>query len=156
MTRNSWIALIIVAVIFGGGGYYLGMNHASSSTPASRFTGTAGGAAFAGRGGAAGFGAGAGGTIGTIISTDNGSITIQLPNSTSTAATTGTKIILVDNSTQIQALESVPASSLKVGQSVTVAGTANSDGSLTATSVMVRPTGAGGRTGGTTTQTSGQ
>jgi len=65
---------------------------------------------------------------------------------TSSGATSGTKIVLYDSSTQVEEMQSVPASSLKEGQSVVVTGTPNSDGSVTATSIQVRPAGVpGGR-----------
>jgi hypothetical protein len=156
MNRTIWTG-IIVAIIFGGGGFYGGMQYQAGQKPAvsaaGRFGG-AGGAGFAGRGagGFAGAGAAGGATFGTIIAASPTSITIQLPTSTSTTATTGTKIVLLDNATQISAMESVPPSSLKVGQSVTVAGTPNSDGSVTASTVQVRPA-TTGRTGGQTPTT---
>jgi hypothetical protein len=153
MTKNTWITALVVAIIFGGGGYYFGTQHASSAAPG-------GAAAFAGRTGGTGnaagrFGAGASGggfTTGTIISTGSGTMTIQLPSSTSTSATTGTKIVL--SNTTVTEMKNVDPSTLAVGQDVVISGTANSDGSLTATSIQVRaartgaPTGAGAPTSG--------
>ena len=153
MSRKAWIWAVIIVIVVAGGAFWGGMTYAASQTPtaASRFAG-AGGAAFAGRTGAAGFaGAAGGGTVGTVIAIGSGTFTVQLPSSTSTTATTGTKLVLVDSATEIDELESVPVSNIQVGQSVTVAGTANSDGSVTASSVMIRP--ATTRTGtGVTTQ----
>jgi hypothetical protein len=76
-------------------------------------------------------------------------MTIQLPNSTSTSATTGTKIVLFDTNTSVTEMKNVDPSTLTVGQGVVVSGTANSDGSLTATTIQVRPTGARGAGAGT-------
>jgi len=151
MNKKMWIIVIVVAIVVGGAGFWGGMTYAQNQATSAR-TAFAGGAGLAGRTGAAGFAgrgaAGAGGaTFGTVISISPTSFTIQLPASTSTTATTGTKIVLYDSSTQIQQLQTVPASNLAVGQSVTVAGTANSDGSVTATSVQIRPAGTG-RPGG--------
>jgi hypothetical protein len=153
MNKNAWIVAVVVALVFGGGGYYFGKQSATSATPT-------GAAAYAGRTGATGrtgsFAGGAGfggGTTGTIISTGNGTLTIQMAASTSTTATTGTKIVLFDTSTMVNELESVPASTLAVGQSIVVTGTANSDGSVTATSIQVRPAGMGSRTGAVPTAT---
>jgi hypothetical protein len=158
MNKMQW-AVVIVAVVFAGAGFWGGMTYAASKTPAvstSRF-GTTGAAGFAGRGGAGFAGAAGGATIGSVVQVGNGSFTVQLPSSTSTTATTGTKLVLVDNTTEVDELESVPVSNIQVGQTVTVAGTANSDGSITASSVMIRPAtaGAGGGSAGAT-QTSGQ
>jgi hypothetical protein len=140
--NKTVITAIMVAIIFGGGGYYFGTQQAASSTTPT------GAAAFAGRTGGAGrFGGGAAGggfTTGTIISTGSGTMTIQMPTSTSTSATTGTKIVLFDSNTVVSELQTVPVSNLAVGQSVTVSGTANSDGSVTATSIQVRPARTGG------------
>src|SRR5580693_5926516 len=106
MSKTVWTG-VIVAIIFGGGGFYAGTKYQASQTT------TTTSARFAG-GSAAGFGgAGGGATIGTILSIGNGSMTIQLPNSTSSTATTGTKLVLLQDSTQIDALENVPASSLQ-------------------------------------------
>ena len=150
MTKKAWIWAIIVVIVVAGGCFWGGMTYAASKTPsaAARFAGAGG--TFAGRTGATGFGgatAGGGGTVGTVIQVGNGTFTVQLPSSTSTTATTGTKLVLVDNATEIDELESVPVSNIQVGQTVTVAGTANSDGSVTASSVMLRP--ATTRTGST-------
>ncbi len=147
MTKNTWITVLVVAIVFGGGGYYFGTQQASSATPA-----PSGANAYAGRTGAGGagrFGGAAGGglTTGTIISTGSGTMTIQLPSSTSTSATVGTKIVLFDTTTQVTEMKTVDASTLTVGQGVVVSGTTNSDGSLTATSIQVRPTRTGAPTG---------
>ena len=148
--NKTIITAIAVAIVFGGGGYYFGKQSAASATPsgAAAFAARAGGA---GRTGAFG-GAGGGFAAGTIIATGNGTMTIQMPASTSSTATTGTKIVLFDNSTQVSELQSVPASNLAVGQSITVTGTTNSDGSVTATSIQVRPAGARGPSAAAQTQ----
>ena len=139
MNKNAWITVVVVALVVGGGGFYAGEKYQAGQAPAA----TTGAGTFAGRG-AGGFagrtgGAGGGATFGTIVAMDASSITVQLPTSTSTAATTGSKVVLYDSSTQVQELQSVSPSSLSVGQSVTVAGTTNSDGSVTAQSIQIRP-----------------
>lgn len=154
MNRNAWITLVVVAIAFAGGGYYAGTKSAASQAPTSRLSG-AGGTTFITRGAGGSF-AGGGATIGTIVAVGSDSFTVQLPSSTSTGATTGTKLVLVNDSTQVQELQSVPSSNLQVGQTVTVAGAANSDGSVTASSVMIRPAAAGGRTGGAAQAPTGQ
>lgn len=135
-------AAVVAAVVFGGGGYYLGSSQASAASTAatSARTGSTGGG-YAGRTGGAGRFGGAGATFGTIIAKDATSITVQLQQTgTSTSATqTGTKIVLYDPSTQIMKTAAGTSADLVTGQTVTVAGTSNSDGSVTATSIQLRP-----------------
>ncbi len=87
---------------------------------------------FSGRLGRTGSGGGV--TAGQIISTDANGITIQLQNGSS-------QIVLVSNRTQINKMTSGALKDLSVGTNVIVTGTANSDGSLTAQSVQIRPAG---------------
>jgi len=152
MNKQGWIAVVIAAVLFGAGGFYIGTSHAAQ-TPTAGVTrafavGGGGRAAFAG----SGFQGAGGATFGTVIQIGNGSFTIQLPTSTSSSATTGTKLVLVDNSMQVTQMENVPTSNLQVGQTVIVSGNSNSDGSVTASSVQIVP--AGARRPGSTTATS--
>ncbi len=137
MNNMRW-TIVAVAVVFAGAGFWGGMTYAANVAPATSKLPGAGGVTFRTRDGSGGgpFGSA---TIGTVIKTGNGSFNVQLPNSTSTGATTGTKLVLVSASTQVDELQSVPASNVRVGQTVTVAGSANSDGSITASSIMIRP-----------------
>lgn len=141
--NNKLIASIVVsAIVFGGGGYYFGTKSGASQIP-QRSAG-----AFAGRtGGVTGARFGGGGTVfGNIISKDASSITIQLAAGTSTAS--GSKIVLFDASTQVQKMVSGSPNDLTVGTNVTAIGTANSDGSITAQSIQIRPAGMGPRGAG--------
>jgi hypothetical protein len=136
MKRNQYIGVVVVLLIVAGGSFYAGKSMASTAAPArGQFAaGTGGAAGFAGRGGAAGArGAGGGFTAGQIISSSNGSISIKQQNGSST------EIVLVSPATQILKTTTGSASDLTTGAQVTVTGTANSDGSLTATSVQIRP-----------------
>lgn len=153
MTKKTWILAIIAVVVVGGGSFWGGMTYAQNSQASSASSRFAASGSFAGRSGAGGFaGAGGGATAGTVVQVGTGSFTVQLPYSTSTTATTGTKLVLVNSVTQVDELESVPVSNIQVGQSVTVTGTSNSDGSVTASTVMVRPSATGG-SGGPAIQT---
>ena len=139
MNKNAWIVVVVVALVVGGGGFYAGTTYQANQTPANRFAGGAG--TFAGRTGTRG-GAGNGAVFGTVIAKDSNGITLELggPNATSTNGTaSGTRIVLINDSTQVGKMVAGTANDLSVGTSVTVAGTPNSDGSLTATSVQIRP-----------------
>jgi len=138
---------IIVGVVLIGASFYGGMKYDQSATASARqarvgqFAGGGFGAGRGGRGGANGGGF----AMGTILSKDAQSITIQLtnpggPNATGAGATTGTgsTIVLLSSSTTIMKATTGSASDLTVGQTITVNGTKNSDGSISANSVQVK------------------
>jgi len=152
MNNKQIITTIVIAVVVGAAGFFGGYKFAQSKTPASR----AGQFAAAGRTGAAGGNAarraGGGFTSGQIISSDSKSITVQLPNNG------GSKIVFYAPSTQINKPTTVDASQLTTGSNVIVTGTANSDGSITAQNIQIRPAGQpgfGGPGGGQSSTTPG-
>ena len=143
------IGLVIGAVIFGGGGFYAGMTYSASSRPARS------GAAFtrgAGGTGTTRGGTGGGFASGQVLAKDATSITIQLPNGA------GSKIVLLSGTTPVMKTVDGTLADVTVGTTVVANGTANSDGSITAQSIQIRPAGSvipGGAAGasGTNTQT---
>jgi len=146
--NNAIGVSVAIALVCAGGGFYGGMKYEQSKV-ASNSTQGAGGN-FAGRTGANGargagrFGGG-GATLGTIVSKDATSITVQLVQmGSSTPSTgTGTRIILINPSTQVGKFVTGSVNDLSVGASVTAMGTTNTDGSVTATQVQIRPAGSG-------------
>ncbi len=139
MNGNNKIIAGVVVVVLMGASFYGGMTYAKSSTP-SFGNGQLPAGGFArtvGAGGARGTGAGAGAgfTAGQIISDSGTSISIQQQNGSSS------EIVLISPSTQILKSAVGTASDLTAGTEVTVTGTSNSDGSLTATSIQIRPAG---------------
>lgn len=119
--------LVVVAL----GAFYLGMSYEKGQTPAStrgQFTGAGG--QFGGARGARGNGM----VAGDIIAKDATSITVQEQNGSS-------KIVLVGSGTQVSKMVSGSEADLAMGTSVIVSGAANSDGSVTATAVQIRPAG---------------
>ncbi|MCX6718314.1 MAG: DUF5666 domain-containing protein [Candidatus Staskawiczbacteria bacterium] len=122
------IAVIIILVIVGGS-FFGGMLYGKSQNSRS----FAGNGTFQTRINRAGTG---GNFIsGSIISKDATSITLQLPNNT------GSKIIFYSDTTQIAKSATGTANDLATGTSVSVTGTTNSDGSVTAQSIQIRPAG---------------
>ena len=108
-------------------GYSMGTSE-TSNTPGG-FTGMPGG--LTGRGGVRG-GRGGNSTAGQIISKDSTSITIK-------DATGSTKTVYVGASTTVTNFVQGNLADLTSGKSVNVTGTSNSDGSVTATNVQIRP-----------------
>jgi hypothetical protein len=110
------------------------MTYAKSQTPA-RGQFADNGQVHGGPGeGSARAGANGGITFGEIISKDETSVTIKMQNGS-------TKIVLVGGSAQVMKSTTGSLDDLAVGTQVTVTGAANSDGSVTAQSVQIRPEG---------------
>jgi hypothetical protein len=156
MKRNQALGALLGVIIIAGGAFYAGTAYGKGQTPAASARGA--GAGFAGRTGGARGGAG-GFTTGQILSVSGTSMTIQQQNGSSS------EIVILSPSTQVLKTTTGSATDLTAGTNVVVTGTPNSDGSLTAQSVQIRPAGmnfpgAGGGRGGAsgtpTTQTTGQ
>lgn len=149
--------IVLIALIFGGGGFYGGMKYSQSQpsnnagaaanrdfgnlTPEQRQQrfqqmGANGGARLRQGSGGQGFAAG------EIISKDDKSITVKTPILGQNANSNGqgsTKIIFYSSSTEIGKSAVGEMSDLEVGKTVTINGSANSDGSITAQSIQIRP-----------------
>ncbi len=134
MNKNILIVIALVAV--GAGSFYGGMQYGKKTNGgddrAAR-SGQFGG----GRGERGGFGRQSNGgfVAGEILFKDDKSITLKLRDG-------GSKIVFVSSSTQVMKSEAGTVNDLKVGEQVSTMGTANSDGSVNAQSVQIRPAGA--------------
>ena len=127
--------MIAVTLIVGVGAFYGGMKYAENKATAGRqqrtqqFSGNAG-AGFSG--GTGGGQRGGGGFIsGEILSKDDKSVTVKLQDG-------GSKIVFLSDSTKITKSTDGALSDLEVGQTVSINGTANSDGSITAQTMQLR------------------
>jgi hypothetical protein len=138
MKNKSVIVTIVVAVVVGVGGFFGGMQYQKSKTPIpGRFDNltAAQRAQFGNRAGRSGTpgGAGGGGFIsGSIISKDDKSITVKDQSGS-------TKIVYFSDSTTIAKSDKGSASDLISGQQVIISGKANSDGSIAADNIQIRP-----------------
>lgn len=146
------VSVIAVAVVVGGGAFFGGMKYVENKSSRGRLSqadfqnlqnlspeerqqrlrelGANAGAGF--RGGRTGGQAGGGFTSGEIISKDDKSVTIKLRDG-------GSKIVFLSDSTEITKSVSGTLGDLEVGKTISVNGTANSDGSVTAQSIQLRP-----------------
>lgn len=130
MNKNILIA-IIVGLIGVGGGFLAGVKYQESKTPAFLRQGNGQGrfAQIQGRAGGASFRP----VSGEIISSDDKSITVKLQDGSS-------KIVIIDEKTQINKASEGKKEDLNVGENVAVFGQENSDGSVTAQNIQLNPT----------------
>ena len=138
------VSIIITAVVAGGIGFYGGMKYSNgkaASAAAARFSGIGGarsgqfgqgGTALAPRTGMRTAGIGGGASSGSILSMDDKSITLKLRDG-------GSKIVFFSATTQIQKTTEGSASDLSVGTEIMAIGSTNSDGSVIAQSIQIRP-----------------
>ena len=139
---------IIVTVVLVGIAYYGGDKHGQSVAQATqsqmRAQGGAGGTRAGGR-----FGSGAGMISGSVLSKDDTSMTIKMRDGSS-------RIVLYTASSQILKSAAGTAGDVGVGSQISVQGTQNSDGSVTAQMIQIRPNMPAGTTPGGTSGASAQ
>ncbi|MFA6421823.1 MAG: hypothetical protein WCV92_00230 [Candidatus Buchananbacteria bacterium] len=140
MKKTSTIILmVVIAAVFAVAGFFGGMQFQRSKNSAGRFATEFQNGNFAGarqgNGSGAGMRAGNRGAnfiAGEIISKDDKSLTLKL-------AAGGSKIILFSTSTELTKFATTSLENLNIGENISVNGTANSDGSVTAQSIQMRP-----------------
>ena len=140
MMKKTIPILLILILAVGIGAFYGGMKYNQSKNPLSRFSNQnfqnmtpAQRQQLLQRNGT-NTRAGANGTnfiSGQIISKDNNSLTIKMPDGSS-------KIVFFSNSTEISKSASGTPDDLTVGTTVSANGSANQDGSITAQSIQIR------------------
>ncbi len=127
--NKGLVKVIVGALVVGAVGFWGGMQYQKSQTPVAQ---SGSGTFTRGAGRGAGGGAGGGFTTGSIISNDGTSITIQMQSGS-------TKVVLVSPSTSVMKTVAGKIVDLRVGTNVSVTGTANTDGSVTAQMIQLRP-----------------
>lgn len=142
MNKNHTIVTTVIVVVVAGGAFFGGIKYAQSKTPQRSANGQFAQGANGGRA-LRRFGNGNDFVAGKIISKDANGITVQIMmgpggnNASSTAS--GSRIIFLGQNTQIAKSVSGTPDDLSVGANVVVTGTDNSDGSITAQTVQIRP-----------------
>jgi pectate lyase len=134
MGKKNMVTMVVVALVFAGAGFFGGMKYAQGKGRPNQGAFRGGSGNVAGRRTGAGGGPAGGFTGGQIISKDDKSITIKTMDG-------GSKIVFLGASTQIAKSASGTLTDLTNGENVTVVGSANSDGSLTAQMIQIRPAG---------------
>src|SRR4030042_2926370 len=131
MKNNNIIIIILLLVIFAGAAFFTGMKDQQKKPPpfADRFTD---GQNLRDGNGQARFGNGIRPVNGEIIASDDKSITIKLQDGSS-------KIVFFSDTTQINKADAGTREDLKVGETLAVVGTDNSDGSVTAQNIQLNP-----------------
>lgn len=133
MSKKYVVVSLLVALIVGGIGFYGGFAYAQSAEKASAATRSA---QFRGMGSAGGFGGrnGQNGGIvsGSIVKKDATSLTVQLRDNSS-------KVVLISGSTKVGKFVDGTMDDVTNGVNVMITGTTNSDGSVTASMVQIRP-----------------
>ncbi len=134
--NTKTIGVIVALILVGGGAFYAGTVYQQGQTASTASTrgqyGNGQGAAGGARGGMR---AGSGFSSGTVVTLDANDMSIKLPSGS-------TQIILLSTSTQVMKSAAGTLADLSQGAMVTVTGASNSDGSITAQSVQIRPAGA--------------
>jgi hypothetical protein len=136
--NSSLVIMIVIAVVFFGIGFgtaklFPGSSATTNQGAAGARQGAAGrmgGAGFAGRGGAAG----AGFVTGQVEKADATSLSVKLRDGS-------VKLVLVASSTKASHTTDATIGDITVGSDVVVNGTTNSDGSVTAQMIQIRPAG---------------
>jgi hypothetical protein len=127
--KKAILIIVAIAIVVGGLSFYGGMKYQESKIP----KGVAG-RNFQNTGGLNGSTGQRSSNFsnGEIVSKDDKSVTIKLGDR-------GSKIIFYSDTTEISKFVAGTANDLEIGKSVTINGTTNQDGSLTAQSIQIRP-----------------
>ncbi len=127
--KKILLIIFVLAIIVGGGAFYGGMKYIQNKTP-QNFRNQINQMATAGAG-LRGNRTGANFASGEIISKDEESITIKLQDG-------GSKIVFFSDSTIITKSVEGSLNDLGIGKTISINGTANQDGSITANSIQLR------------------
>jgi len=129
--NKTIVGTAVIALVIGVGVGYMGANAFHTTTPQTargNFTGTNGGTY-----GSMMRGAGGGGLLsGTVAAKDSGSITVNTRDGSS-------HVVLITPATTVSKSVTGALSDVSTGSTIIVSGTTNSDGSVSASLIQLRP-----------------
>ncbi len=127
MKNRSLLTAVILSFVFGTLGFFGGMRYQQSKNP------RLGERNFTRNGGFSGQNQNNFRPVGgEIVSVDDKSITVKLPDGSS-------KIVILSESTVINKSDSATKDDLRIGEKVSVFGTVNQDGTVTASNIQLNP-----------------
>jgi cytochrome c biogenesis protein ResB len=131
--HKTFLSIIVIAVAVGSGAFYGGMKYAENKVQSGRQQRIQqfGGAGTGFRNGESGNRIAGGFASGEILSKDDISIAIKMRDG-------GSKIIFYSDSTEVDKFVNGVTSDLEIGKNVSVIGSENSDGSITAQAIQLR------------------
>lgn len=141
MQKNKIIVLVVIGLVIAGVSFWGGEKFGSSKSSPSQFGGNFNPSVFNGGQNSNGrttgmrnsVGASGGLVSGEVLSVDSKSITVKLRDG-------GSKIVFFSQSAKVEKTVDGLVSDVVVGKQVMITGTANTDGSVNATSIQIRPT----------------
>jgi hypothetical protein len=129
MNKKILPIVIVIVIVIGCASFYGGMAYAKSQKNVGNFGNFSGQRPGGNLSGAAKQN---GMTSGEILSVDDKSVTIKMRDN-------GSKIIFFSDSAKISKMVDGAVADLVAGQNIVVTGTANSDGSISAATIQLRP-----------------
>lgn len=133
--KNNYVLIAVIAIVVGIVAFFGGMKYQESKAGSGNFARqfqNMMGNRQGGQNGQNRFMGGGRPVVGEILSVDDKSITVKLQDDSS-------KIVLLSDKTAINKATEASKTDLKVGERVLVAGTENSDGSVTAVNIQLNP-----------------
>jgi len=131
--KNNPVVVVVVAVLVVTAAFFGGIKYDQFQSGGLKFIGAYGqGRGANGMGGANANRGGRNGVMGEVLSMDDKSVTLKIPGG-------GSKIILLSEKTQVMKSISGLKTDLKAGLNLIVNGVSNTDGSVTADTIQIRP-----------------
>jgi len=124
--KMKLMLVLVGVVVIGGGSFFGGYQVGKSSGPGGRQFGGLGQNGLRTDTGGNSF------VTGEVISKDDTSVTVKLPSG-------GSQIVFVSDSTQITKSASGTMEDLTTGTQISASGSENTDGSISAKSIQIRP-----------------